>query len=183
VNSALTAVEPSIGSASAAPALARRLVTRLTGTTDARFTQACAECGGPHGRPQVVGGGGHVGWSRSDGLVAAVAADVPCAVDVESLARLRTTPLPLDLYPPGERAWVAAQDDPVRAFARLWVRKEVLVKLGGVSLDEALGLDVRASLAGEAVLGRTLVELDATAYDAIAAWGTATGPAVGDRRE
>jgi 4'-phosphopantetheinyl transferase len=172
VDSALTAVERSAADGPAARTLAARLVAQHTGLPDVRFTQVCAECGGPHGRPRVVGGDAHVGWSRSSGGVAAVVADVPCAIDVESLGPLRTASLPLDLYPAAERAWVVAHADPVRAFARLWVRKEVLVKLGDVSLDAALGLDVRASLAGEPVLGRTLVELDATAYDAVVAWGT-----------
>ncbi|MFB9313014.1 4'-phosphopantetheinyl transferase family protein [Nocardioides plantarum] len=165
-----TVVQP--GDPAAARPLAERLVATHTGRAEVRLTQTCAECGGQHGRPQVVGGGAHVGWARSAGLVAAVVADVPCAIDVESLAVLRAGPLPLDLFPPAEQAWVAAQDDRVRAFARLWVRKEVLVKLGDVSLDEALGLDLLASLTGHAVLGRTLVELDAASYDAVAAWGT-----------
>lgn len=156
----------------AARALARQLVRDRTGRDDVRFAQTCAECGGPHGRPQVVGGGVHVGWSRTAGLVAAVVADVPCAVDVESLPSLRTTTLPLALLDSRERAWTAAQPDPARAFAELWVRKEVLVKLGDLSLDEALGLDVLPALAGETVLGRTLVALDPRPHDAVAAWGT-----------
>ena len=43
---------------------------------------------------------------------------------------------------------------------------------GDATLDEALGVDVLASLTGDPVRGRTLVELDATSYDAVAAWGT-----------
>ena len=163
-------VEP--GGPAAARLLAERLVATRTGVADVQLAQTCPACGGPHGRPQVVGAAAHVGWSRSTGVVAAVVADRPCAIDVESLPALRAAPLPLDLYGPGERAWVLAQDDPVRAFARLWVRKEVLVKLGDATLDEALGVDVLASLTGDPVRGRTLVELDATSYDAVAAWGT-----------
>ncbi|WP_170286009.1 4'-phosphopantetheinyl transferase family protein [Nocardioides rubriscoriae] len=162
----------------AARTLARRLVTEATGHADVRFTQVCAQCGGPHGRPTVVGGDAHVGWSHTAGLVAAVVADAPCAIDVESLPRVRERDLPLDLLATDERAWVAAQPDAARAFAELWVRKEVLVKLGEVTLDEALGLDVLAALSGEPVLGHTLVPLDVTPYDAVGAWAVAaTAPA------
>lgn len=174
VDEVATAVEA--GGPEAARRLAARLVATRTGRPDVRLTQTCTECGGPHGRPVVVGGGAHVGWSRSAGVVAAVAADRPCAIDVEALAPLRTQGVPLDLYPAPEQTWIRTQPDPVRAFARLWVRKEVLVKLGDVTLDEALALDVRDSLAGRPVLGRTLVELDATAYDAVAAWAVARRP-------
>lgn len=154
-----------------APVLARRLLVRHSGRDGVVVRQVCGECGGPHGRPQVVGADAHVGWSRSAGVVAAVVADEPCAIDVQALDPLRTQGIPLDLCSPGERDWVVVQADPVRAFTGLWVRKEVLVKLGEVTLDEALAVDVRASLDGRPVLGRTLVELDATAYDAVAAWG------------
>lgn len=159
----------------AARVLARRLVAEHTGRDagEVGLAQVCATCGGPHGRPSVVGGGAHVGWSHTAGLVAVVVADAPCAVDLESLPRLRGQVLPLDLLPAPERAWAAARPDPVRAFAELWVRKEVLVKLGEVTLDDALALDVRASLDARPVLGRVLVPLaQAPSYDAVGVWAT-----------
>ncbi len=157
----------------AARVLARRLVAEHTGrdADEIRLAQVCAVCGGPHGRPTVVGGGAHVGWSHTAGVVAVVVADDPCAIDLESLVRLRRQPPALETLSHHEHDWAARQPDPVRAFAELWVRKEVLVKLGDVTLDEALALDVRASLEGRPVLGRRLVPLAETAtYDAVGAW-------------
>lgn len=156
--------------------LARRLVAQHTGVApgDVRLAQTCAACGGPHGRPQVLGLDVHVGWAHSAGLVAVVVSAVPCAVDIESLDRLRTGLLPLDTLHAHERAWLAEQADGApraAAFASLWVRKEVLVKLGDLSLDDLAAVDVTPALAGDRVLGRTLLGLDVGRHDAVAAWG------------
>ena len=155
----------------AARLLARRLVADHAGLDpgEVRFTQTCATCGGPHGRPRVVGSDVHVGWSRSTGLVAVVVADTPCAIDLESLPALRGHDLPLDALGPAERSWLAGQPDPHDAFARLWVRKEVLVKLGLITLDDLATADVLPSLDGEPVLGHPLVALATAPYDAVAA--------------
>lgn len=157
----------------AARLLARTLVAEHAGVgPDAvRFAQVCATCGGPHGRPRVVGLHVHVGWSRSSGVVAVVVADTPCAIDVESLAPLRVRDVPLAALHPAERAWLAHQPDRHAAFARLWVRKEVLVKLGVLTLDDLADVDVTPSFEGATVLGHLLHGLDPGPHDAVVAWG------------
>lgn len=155
----------------AARLLARVLVALHVGgeVAEVRFAQTCERCGGPHGRPQVVGGGVHVGWAHSAGVVAATVDVVPCAVDVQSVAALRGGVLPLGVLAEAERDWLDAQPDRPRSFAELWVRKELLVKLGDLTLDGASRVDVTPTLAGAPVLGRTLVAVDTGGLDAVAA--------------
>ena len=155
----------------AARLLARVLVARHLGgeAAEVRFAQTCERCGGPHGRPQVVGGGVHVGWAHSAGVVASTVDVVPCAVDVQSVAALRGGVLPLGVLAAAERAWLDAQPDRPRSFAELWVRKELLVKLGDLTIDGASRVDVTPALAGAPVLGRTLVAVDTGGLDAVAA--------------
>jgi 4'-phosphopantetheinyl transferase len=157
----------------AARLLARLLVAEHVGTDPAevRFVQVCERCGGPHGRPRVVGHDVHVSWAHSAGLVAATVDDAPCAIDVESVARLREGELPLGVLTDSERSWLEQQHDQPRAFAELWVRKEVLVKLGDATLDAVTDVDVAPSLSGLPVLARTIVAVDTAPWDAVAAWG------------
>jgi len=96
--------------------LARLLVAERVGAAPAQIelAQRCSSCGGPHGRPHVVGRAGvHVSWAHSRGWVAAMAADEPCGIDVE----------PADRPPPPGRD------------LRWWVRQEALVKAGAGDLD------------------------------------------------
>lgn len=103
--------------------------------------QECRECGGAeHGAPRVADRPGvHVAWSHTAGVVAAVAATEPCGIDVEPVDQVVASALT-----PGEAAWVAVQPAPGVAFARLWTRKEALVKAGVVTLEGAVRTDVRA---------------------------------------
>ncbi len=102
----------------AARALAARAAARV-GVADARFEQTCARCGGPHGRPRIVGSDVAVSWSHTAGWVAAVAADHgPVGIDIEAVA-------PDDELPLGRTG-------------REFVRGEALVKAGLFDLDEAL---------------------------------------------
>ena len=116
--------------------------------------QRCDSCGGPHGRPRVLLDGApapvHVSLSHSHGWVAAAASGNPVGVDIEarllSPEALRTTAP--RVCTPGEWATVRACADPPARFARLWVVKESLVKLGVTTLDGLRDLDVgRAALA------------------------------------
>lgn len=158
----------------AARLLARRLLAAHLRTTprEVRITQVCGRCGGPHGRPIVVGGGAHVGWAHSGGLVAVVVDDAPCAVDLEVLVPDRDTTPPLHALTDAERAWLVGQPDPQRAFAELWVRKEVLVKLGDTTLDDLAEVDVLGSLDGAPVRGRVLRGLATDRVDVVGAWCT-----------
>lgn len=159
----------------AARLLARTLVARHVGTHagDVRLAQTCARCGGPHGRPRVVGYDDvHVGWAHSGDLVAAVVDDAPCAIDIESLPALRIRDLPLAVLTDAERTWLDSQTNRHRGFAELWAAKEVLVKLGRTDLDGALAVDVTPSFDGLPVLGVMLHGLDPGPHDAVAAWAS-----------
>ncbi|CAN5381495.1 4'-phosphopantetheinyl transferase superfamily protein [soil metagenome] len=68
--------------------LLRRLVGELTGVApeDVPLVAVCPDCGGPHGRPAVVGSALHVSLSHSAvAVVAAASWDGPVGVDVEPL--------------------------------------------------------------------------------------------------
>jgi 4'-phosphopantetheinyl transferase len=99
--------------------------------------QRCAECGGPHGRPEVDRRPDvHVSLAHSSGWVAAAADLRPCGIDIEHAGFERPLVLPVErALAPVERYWHDGQPDRPRAFLELWVRKEAVVKAGGGSLD------------------------------------------------
>lgn len=129
----------------AAHLLVRQCAAQLLGSgpDELELRQWCATCGsGAHGAPSVWTTGDervHVSLSHARGHVAAVAARVPCGIDVEPI-RDRTPPR--GTLSEREAAWVAAQEQPGEAFTRLWVRKEALVKAGAGDLAQAAALDV-----------------------------------------
>lgn len=102
----------------AAHVLARVAASLASGEhwTDIVVRQLCSSCGGPHGRPTVVG---HpdlsVSWSHSGGSTAAIVGSCPVSIDIESNHG-------------------AGPNFPVRQV-RDWVRFECLVKLGLTTLD------------------------------------------------
>jgi 4'-phosphopantetheinyl transferase len=65
--------------------LLRELASDLTGVSPAKviITAVCPDCGGPHGRPQLVGAPFYLSLSRCADAVVAVASDLPIGVDVE----------------------------------------------------------------------------------------------------
>ncbi len=100
----------------------------------------CPACGGPHGRPVVVGGGVEFSVSHTRGLVAIALAAQPVGVDVEGD--------PTDAWPdlvgwlhPNEQREVAAATDPVVAFGRAWTRHEAHLKALGIGLGREPSLD------------------------------------------
>jgi 4'-phosphopantetheinyl transferase len=133
----------------AAHLLIRKCAARLieVGTRDVVIVQRCAICGGPHGRPEVVGHPG-IGASlaHSRGVVAAAAGTVPVGVDVEAFP-------PVDGVSAGDlsaaltaaeiRA-IEAAPDPRRAVLLAWVHKEACLKAGLVDLDGLAGFDLSA---------------------------------------
>lgn len=121
----------------AAHVLVRECAAELLGVRAAEvvLAQRCPTCGGEdHGRPCVAGHGIHVSLSHTQGRVAAVAATARCGIDVEPV---HAGPPPRGTLTDREAAWVAAQSDPGLPFTRLWVRKEALVKVGVVALEDA----------------------------------------------
>lgn len=113
--------------------------------TDVELAQQCPECRlTDHGRPYVLGAPEvHVSLSHTRGWVAAMASDAPCGVDIEQVREV-SAGVPRRVLTAAEQAWVADQDDPTRAFAVLWARKEALVKAGVGSIDDAARLEVLA---------------------------------------
>jgi 4'-phosphopantetheinyl transferase len=127
----------------AAHLLAREVAAELLGVTADRvdLRQRCPGCGAiGHGRPEVLGVPEvFVSLAHTRRHVAAIAAPAPCGIDVEEAVPGR---LVAGALAERERRWVARQREPGRAFARLWTRKEALVKAGVGSLADAAALDV-----------------------------------------
>jgi 4'-phosphopantetheinyl transferase len=131
----------------AAHLLIRKCVAGLLGVGPAEVSivQRCATCGGPHGRPEVVGHpdiGASLAHSR--GVVAAAAGTVPVGIDVEAFP-------PAGDLAPGDLAVAltgaeieAIESAPRQAEAMLlaWVRKEACLKAGLVDVDGLAGFDL-----------------------------------------
>jgi 4'-phosphopantetheinyl transferase len=105
---------------------------------------------GRHGKPGLAApwSGLHTSLSHSGDLIAAaIAAARPVGVDVQYLVPgLDTVGLSARFFPPDEAACVAAgRDASTRAdrFARLWARKEAVVKAAGGRLWPNLKIAVR----------------------------------------
>lgn len=114
---------------------------------DISIVQRCTTCGGPHGRPEVVGypeiG---VTLAHSHGVVAAAAGPVPVGVDVEAFPPAREVAageLSAALTA-AEIAAVEAAADPRRAVLLAWARKEACLKAGLVDLDDLDSFDLSA---------------------------------------
>lgn len=107
---------------------------------------ACPCCGGPHGRPQVLGAQFHFSMAHSADVVLYAVAAVPVGVDVEAVANVEAAAgvAVRDLrgiLDPAERSAVDAMPSTARARAILgcWVRKEAYLKgIGtGLAIDPA----------------------------------------------
>ena len=68
-------------------ALAKAVLARYTGQRPAevRFDRTCGQCGEPHGKPVIEGGGVEHSVAHSGDLVAVAVAGAPVGVDVEQL--------------------------------------------------------------------------------------------------
>lgn len=139
----------------AAHVLVRLCAAPLTGTSPDTLVlaQHCDDCGGDdHGRPYLPEHPGiHVSLSHTTGAVAAAAGTDPVGVDVEdATAAVFDARVAARVLAPAELAAVRADPDPARAFLRVWVRKEALVKVGISTLGRLRELDLTdaASLPG-----------------------------------
>jgi 4'-phosphopantetheinyl transferase len=113
---------------------------------------------GPHGKPRLAGRwtGAQLNLSHSGELaLVALTTARPVGVDVQRvLPHLDTGAMARRYFPSREAESVAAEPDPVRRaehFARLWARKEALVKAYGGRLTQ--GLRVPVHDLGTAALG------------------------------
>ena len=96
--------------------------------------RSCDECGGPHGRPRVIGADVHVSVSHSGEVVAvASTAEGPVGVDVEAVSDRGGKGYP-EICPsvctPEEQLFVTGRD----AFFTFWTRKEAVLKATGHGL-------------------------------------------------
>jgi 4'-phosphopantetheinyl transferase len=101
---------------------------------------ACPLCGGPHGRPEVVGEPGlHFSLSHAGAVVLCAVAAAPVGVDVESAAHIKAASELLTALHPGERDAVLRlpQDRQPEGILHCWVRKEAYLK----GLGTGLGID------------------------------------------
>jgi 4'-phosphopantetheinyl transferase len=111
-----------------------------TVTAEVSFDRTCGQCGKPHGKPAVRGGGPEFSVSHSGDLVAVAVAAAPVGVDVE---QLEGRPHPLGSEDPaalarlvlGEQEQAALAAVPpsgrARAFLVAWTRKEAVTKAQG----------------------------------------------------
>jgi 4'-phosphopantetheinyl transferase len=130
-------------------ALAKTALARYTGQrpADVRFDRTCGQCGEPHGKPVLVGGGLEHSVAHSGDLVAVAVARAPVGVDVEQLGG-RPRPLSGDGDPEAlARLVLSAAEQAAlarvppagraRAFLVAWTRKEAVTKATGDGLRAA----------------------------------------------
>jgi 4'-phosphopantetheinyl transferase len=130
----------------AAHVLLRQLLADRLGrrAEELRFTRRpCPRCGGDHGRPALADGDPTIEFSlaRSAELVVVALAPVPVGVDVEALASGEEAEEVSALLHPLERDEVlrAGAAGRPEALARVWTRKEALLKaIGSGVADERL---------------------------------------------
>jgi 4'-phosphopantetheinyl transferase len=131
-------------------ALAKTVIAARTGQRAARvsFDRTCRQCGKPHGKPAVRGGGPEFSVTHSGDLVAVAVAAAPVGVDVEQLdGRPREPgggdPAALAQLVLAEEEQVAlaavAPEGRARAFLVAWTRKEAVTKAQGDGLRVPFG--------------------------------------------
>lgn len=137
---------------------------------DLRFGRdRCAHCGGPDGRPILLGGPGgpHFSLSHCAGGTLIGVADVLVGVDVERLPGRRTVELCLARLHPRERAEllrVSRAELPLE-FCRLWTRKEAYLKALGTGLGRGLDRDYLGAEEEGRPVGLSVVNLSCGPQD------------------
>jgi 4'-phosphopantetheinyl transferase len=135
----------------AAHLLVREVVAELVGValSAVSVTQSCPVCGlAGHGAPWVTVPGHRpvfASWAHTAGRVGAIAAFEPVGLDLERVdvgcGVGATAGLALSA---GEAALVDAAASPGVAFLHWWTRKEALVKVGAIELDDFATTDLSA---------------------------------------
>ncbi len=144
----------------AAHLLVRHCAAALTGQPVESLTlvQECAVCGSTeHGRPSIAGLPElHVSLAHTRGAVVAGADRRTIGVDVEAVRMPDLDPGVLTAtLTAAEAARVRSASDPPLAFLRHWVRKECLVKVGVVTLDELSRVELDPTTEQDGEGGRT----------------------------
>lgn len=101
---------------------------------------------GPHGKPYVPTGRIHFNVSHSgDVLTIAVTRDAEVGIDIEVLRKVDDLPaIAAQFFQPREVERLANMDPSAidRAFLKLWVRKEAILKAAGIGLADGLAVAV-----------------------------------------
>jgi 4'-phosphopantetheinyl transferase len=121
--------------------------------------QRCPDCGSTeHGRPSIAGLPDlHVSLAHTRGAVIAGADRQPIGVDVEGAQVGGVDPAVMAYaLTAAEADRVRSASEPGAAFLRHWVRKECLVKVGVVTLDELARVELDPDTERDAGGGRTL---------------------------
>ena len=83
--------------------------------------------------------GDSISVSHSSGLVVCARGDAPLGLDTEEVCACPAS-LPAEYFTAQERRWINVQPQPLRAFFRLWTRKESLIKAEGSDLSRMRAL-------------------------------------------
>jgi 4'-phosphopantetheinyl transferase len=130
---------------SAAHALLRELLTERLGVEPRFGRDPCPSCGGPHGRPSIVGlrGAPQFSLSSTNGAAIVAIAPVPIGVDIERIPDEADALETVTLLHPCERREIERAPSGARAasFARIWTRKEAYLKGVGVGVATDLAAD------------------------------------------
>ncbi|RAG85054.1 4-phosphopantetheinyl transferase [Streptacidiphilus pinicola] len=166
-----------------------------SGPEAVRLLARCPDCGGPHGKPRVLGAaeGWELSISHSDErVVVAVSEGVPLGVDIERFEPWQGSGLPPEydlVLTAAERAALdrIPQERRARAALSYWTRKEAVLKATGEGLNTPMtdfslsGPDQPPVLLGwhPADGGRPVpaiadIALDADYHAAVAALGVST---------
>ncbi len=127
--------------------------------------ETCIHCGGPHGRPRVVGTGIEFSLSHTRGLALVTLSEHRVGADVERATVLAESDLlgvATAVLHPAEAAALAALPaaDRPTAFTRCWVRKEAYLKGTGAGIASDLSASrVGIGTAAEQPAGWTLTDL------------------------
>lgn len=130
-------------------ALVRETMSEFTAIPPERLVlehEPCTHCGGPHGRPYVVGARHHFSVTSAGEWVGLAVDPRPVGLDLELLASPTTVRDVTPALHPRERvaveqALARSTDEASRVFTMIWTRKEALLKATGEGLNAPLDRD------------------------------------------
>ncbi|WP_255546071.1 4'-phosphopantetheinyl transferase superfamily protein [Glaciihabitans sp. dw_435] len=168
-------------------------IAGVTGVDPAtvQIEQVCADCGGDHGQPVVLGptpDGAriHVSLSRAvDILVIAVTLAGPVGIDIESSDAIERAGFDDVALDDSERAIIASLGSSDRTQARIsyWTAKEAVLKAAGLGLridprDVVVGLPLHVGTESAGTQPASTGKRTRAASSAGRASGTTAGPSV-----
>ena len=93
---------------------------------------------GEHDKPYMKDGGLYFSVSHSGDVVAIATDSVEVGCDVEYIVSDNRLKIADRFYHPSERDYVARAEDRLRAFTRVWTRKEAYLKMTGEGISSDL---------------------------------------------